>query len=43
MQEEGAPESSQGDCGSCWAFSTVETVESAVFMSTGKLDSMNST
>lgn len=27
----------QGECGSCWAFSTMETVESAVFMSTGKL------
>jgi len=27
----------QGDCGSCWAFSTMETVESAVFMSSGKL------
>jgi C1A family cysteine protease len=27
----------QGQCGSCWAFSTTEEVESAVFMSTGKL------
>jgi len=27
----------QGSCGSCWAFSTTEGVESAVFMSTGKL------
>lgn len=27
----------QGDCGSCWAFSTTEEVESAAFMSTGKL------
>jgi len=27
----------QGQCGSCWAFSTTEGVESGVFMSTGKL------
>jgi C1A family cysteine protease len=27
----------QGSCGSCWAFSTMETVESAVYMSTGAL------
>lgn len=27
----------QDKCGSCWAFSTVEGVESAVFMSTGSL------
>jgi hypothetical protein len=27
----------QGSCGSCWAFSTTEGVESAVFMSSGKL------
>jgi len=27
----------QGGCGSCWAFSTTEGVEPAVFMSTGKL------
>merc|ERR1719454_1226893 len=27
----------QGQCGSCWAFSTMEGVESGVFMSTGKL------
>eukprot|EP00747_Dinoflagellata_sp_TGD_P049135 gnl/TRDRNA2_/TRDRNA2_146030_c0_seq3.p1 gnl/TRDRNA2_/TRDRNA2_146030_c0~~gnl/TRDRNA2_/TRDRNA2_146030_c0_seq3.p1 ORF type:complete len:328 (+),score=43.90 gnl/TRDRNA2_/TRDRNA2_146030_c0_seq3:91-984(+) len=31
------PINDQGDCGSCWAFSTMETVESAVFMSTGTL------
>lgn len=27
----------QYNCGSCWAFSTTEEIESAVFMSTGKL------
>lgn len=27
----------QGSCGSCWAFSTTEEIESAVFMATGKL------
>lgn len=27
----------QGSCGSCWAFSTMEGVESAVYMSTGSL------
>jgi len=31
------PINNQGKCGSCWAFSTIETVESAVFMSSGKL------
>lgn len=31
------PINDQGDCGSCWAFSTMQTVESAVYMSTGKL------
>lgn len=33
----------QGDCGSCWAFSTVEGIESAVFMATGKLPEKLST
>lgn len=27
----------QGTCGSCWAFSATEEIESAVFMATGKL------
>lgn len=27
----------QGSCGSCWAFSTTEEIESGVFMATGKL------
>jgi len=31
------PIKNQRNCGSCWAFSTIEGVESAVFMSTGKL------
>ena len=31
------PVKNQAQCGSCWAFSTMEGVESAVFMSTGKL------
>lgn len=31
----------QGQCGSCWAFSTTEEIESAVFMATGKLETLS--
>ena len=32
-----SPVKNQGKCGGCWAFSTIEGVESAVFRSGGKL------
>lgn len=31
------PIKDQGGCGSCWAYSTTETIESGYFMATGKL------
>jgi C1A family cysteine protease len=34
---------SQGNCGACWAITAIETVESASFLSTGKLYDLSET